>query len=78
MKERLQVISELFSFLGKQKRLSILYIRRCYHYMKKIVFNDNTRKLLITGNPGTGKLFLVLLALSAFATKKCKNCIFEL
>ncbi|CAI2186481.1 9391_t:CDS:2, partial [Funneliformis geosporum] len=29
----------------------------CYRDMKEVVFNDSTRKLRITGNPGIGKTF---------------------
>ncbi|RHZ89298.1 hypothetical protein Glove_16g200 [Diversispora epigaea] len=40
------------SFLGD---LNILYIRKCYRELLEIVFDENIKRLRITGNPGIGK-----------------------
>ncbi|CAG8634815.1 15358_t:CDS:2 [Funneliformis caledonium] len=55
--EKFLRLSEGITFLGKEGGSSILYIRKSYRYMEKVIFKDSTRKLRITGNPGIGKTF---------------------
>ncbi|RHZ55278.1 hypothetical protein Glove_417g36 [Diversispora epigaea] len=40
------------SFLGD---IDIIYIRKCYRDLLKIVFDENIRRIRISGNPGIGK-----------------------
>ncbi|CAG8712232.1 10138_t:CDS:2, partial [Funneliformis caledonium] len=44
-------------FLGRTDEASVLFIRQCYRDLFKVVFSNNTRRLIITGNPGIGKTF---------------------
>ncbi|CAG8634163.1 15188_t:CDS:1 [Funneliformis mosseae] len=44
-------------FLGRTDEASVLFIRQCYRDLLKVVFSNNTRRLIITGNPGIGKTF---------------------
>ena len=44
-------------FLGKSDEASVLFIRKCYRDLFEVAFSNNTRRLIITGNPGIGKTF---------------------
>ena len=61
-------LSENTQFLGKGY-VSILFIRKCYHDLQKIVFDDTINKLRITGNPGIGKTFFGYYLLYLLAQK---------
>ncbi|PKK64378.1 hypothetical protein RhiirC2_869335 [Rhizophagus irregularis] len=61
-------LSENTHFLGKGY-VSILLIRKCYHDLQKIVFDDTIDKLRITGNPGIGKTYFGYYLLYLLAQK---------
>ncbi|CAI2176087.1 16262_t:CDS:2 [Funneliformis geosporum] len=50
-----QRLSDSTRFLGKED--SALKIRKCYRDLLSVVFDDEIRKLRITGNPGIGKTY---------------------
>ncbi|RHZ71427.1 hypothetical protein Glove_258g33 [Diversispora epigaea] len=49
---------------------NILYIRKCYRDLLEIVFDENIRKLRITGNPGIGKTFFAYYLLYMLAKRE--------
>ncbi|EXX62053.1 hypothetical protein RhiirA5_395628 [Rhizophagus irregularis] len=61
-------LSKNTHFLGKGY-VSILLIRKCYHDLQKIVFDDTIDKLRITGNPGIGKTYFGYYLLYLLAQK---------
>ncbi|RHZ71434.1 hypothetical protein Glove_258g43 [Diversispora epigaea] len=50
--------------------MNILYIRKCYRDLLEIVFDENIRKLRITGNPGIGKTFFAYYLLYMLAKRE--------
>ncbi|CAG8682334.1 2108_t:CDS:2 [Funneliformis caledonium] len=44
-------------FFGRTDEASVLFIRQYYRDLFKVVFSNNTRRLIITRNPGIGKTF---------------------
>ncbi|RHZ85215.1 hypothetical protein Glove_69g70 [Diversispora epigaea] len=50
--------------------MNILYIRKCYRDLLEIVFDENIRKLRVTGNPGIGKTFFAYYLLYILAKRE--------
>ncbi|PKY41943.1 hypothetical protein RhiirA4_540004 [Rhizophagus irregularis] len=50
-------VSGDINFLGMLHKPSELFVRKCYDDLYKIVIDDKTRDLRLSGNPGIGKTF---------------------
>ncbi|CAG8701888.1 2263_t:CDS:1, partial [Funneliformis caledonium] len=63
-------LSEGVYFLGDKEHGAILYIRKCYIHLAKIILNEKIHRCRITGNPGIGKTFFGLYLLHLLSKQK--------